>query len=207
MNWYYRQIFFLTVSMSILLLGIVLYYPLNCRAEEETSAPITSKAELLKLWGLLPQQVWTAKGQTVPKGVAGTEKITTIADEGIERVAANYKILKTLRKAEMTLRFEYDSDRIEGEDSYRILDFCAEVLQEHPSVKAVVAGHADNTGDLRYNLDLSHRRAESVKRYLSHKIDPTRLVVAAFGEEEPLTTNATEDGRTLNRRVELIRYQ
>ena len=108
----------------------------------------------------------------------------------------------------MLIHFAYDSDEIHP-DSEPLLKSCIEVLQEHPDIKVVIAGHADSIGSRRYNLDLSHRRAESVKRYLMQHspIDPARFLVRAFGETQPIETNDTEWGRAQNRRVEFIRYQ
>ncbi len=218
---------FLAVCMSTLLLGIFCYIPIS-PAEEKIPSPVKSKADIEERLGLTPSQpkrvaeeIYSSKGvagtaniNTIPdekiaEVATDTTNINTIPDEKIAEVATDYVALSKLRKAEMTIHFEYDSDRITGEDSHKILDLCAEVLLEHLEVKTVVAGHTDSAGSSQYNLDLSRRRAESVKRYLSqqHKIDPGRLLVAAFGEEEPITINTTADGRTLNRRVELIRYQ
>ncbi len=71
----------------------------------------------------------------------------------------------------------------------------------------IIAGHTDSTGSNIYNLSLSYKRAEAVKNYLlqQYKLTEQRLVIKAYGEDQPIDTNATVQGRTLNRRVEFIR--
>jgi OOP family OmpA-OmpF porin len=74
---------------------------------------------------------------------------------------------------------------------------------DNPDVRVRVEGHTDSTGDAKYNLGLSYRRAESVKNYLVSKgIDANRLSVVGFGEDKPLVSNKTRAGRAVNRRVE-----
>ena len=69
-----------------------------------------------------------------------------------------------------------------------------------------VAGHTDNKGTLEYNEDLSKRRAQAVAKNLTSKygIPNDRLVPVGVGPAAPVATNKTEEGRTLNRRVELV---
>jgi len=76
-------------------------------------------------------------------------------------------------------------------------------MKANPSWKATLSGHADSTGDASYNMGLSKRRAESVKKYLVGKgIAAERIATQAFGENNPVASNNTRDGRALNRRVE-----
>jgi len=86
----------------------------------------------------------------------------------------------------------------------RTLTGVAESLTERPDIKVEVRGHTDSTASDAYNLKLSVRRAESIKRYLVDAgIDPERLQVEGFGESQPRATNETEEGRAENRRAEL----
>ena len=67
-----------------------------------------------------------------------------------------------------------------------------------------VYGHTDSTGDEGYNIDLSQRRALSVATYLNAQgIDSRRFFIQGYGESRPVATNATPEGRALNRRVEI----
>ncbi len=101
------------------------------------------------------------------------------------------------------VNFALDSDRLTTE-SYAILDKVAASLKSWPKVRVEVGGHTDSTGEPAYNMDLSQRRAESVKRYLESKgIDASRLSARGYGETQPIADNGTIEGRAKNRRVEL----
>jgi outer membrane protein OmpA-like peptidoglycan-associated protein len=106
--------------------------------------------------------------------------------------------------AEMDLHniyFETDSFRIlpRSEPELRkLVDF----LAENPDLKVEVQGHTDNTGRAENNLGLSEKRARSVVVFLvSRGINRERLQWAGYGEDRPVATNETEDGRRLNRRT------
>lgn len=84
------------------------------------------------------------------------------------------------------------------------LDVAAETLRECPNVRTEVEGHTDSVGSEVYNQALSQRRAESVASYLiNHGVSSSRLEAKGLGESNPIADNSTEDGRALNRRVEL----
>lgn len=91
-------------------------------------------------------------------------------------------------------------------DSRATLDRVAASLRDWPDVKVEVGGHTDSVADPAYNLDLSQRRAESVRQYLiDHGISPSRLQAKGYGETHPVATNDTPEGRAKNRRVELTK--
>lgn len=92
-------------------------------------------------------------------------------------------------------------------ESAEALKQIADYLNANPAVKIIVVGHTDNTGDYANNITLSKARAESVKNYLIHsgKIAATRLLSEGAGQYCPVTTNDTEEGRKLNRRVEVVK--
>jgi outer membrane protein OmpA-like peptidoglycan-associated protein len=88
---------------------------------------------------------------------------------------------------------------------YPVLDDVAETLGQYPQTLIDVVGHADSTGADDYNQRLSERRAGSVASYLvSRGVLRDRLFVAGRGETQPIASNATEDGRARNRRVEVV---
>jgi OOP family OmpA-OmpF porin len=79
-------------------------------------------------------------------------------------------------------------------------------LQNDPELRIRIDGHTDSVGSDAYNLRLSERRADSVKRYLvSEGISATRIETRGFGESSPVADNDTEEGRARNRRVEVHR--
>lgn len=87
---------------------------------------------------------------------------------------------------------------------YKVLDGVALVAKKYDKTIIEVAGHTDNVGGNEYNRQLSQRRADAVTRYLESKgVIQARLITAAGGEEHPIASNATEQGRAANRRVEV----
>jgi outer membrane protein OmpA-like peptidoglycan-associated protein len=84
------------------------------------------------------------------------------------------------------------------------LEAVMRILNEHPEIGGVrVEGHTDNRGAAAMNMSLSTRRAAAVVTWLvNHGIDKKRLVDKGFGPTRPIESNATEEGRTSNRRVE-----
>jgi outer membrane protein OmpA-like peptidoglycan-associated protein len=99
--------------------------------------------------------------------------------------------------------FKTGSDVIEKR-SFLLLDNVSRVLNAHPEVERVrVEGHTDNQGDAKKNLELSERRAASVKKYLveTGKVTEGRLVSKGYGDTRPVEDNKTKDGRDSNRRV------
>ncbi|HET9695035.1 MAG TPA: OmpA family protein [Steroidobacteraceae bacterium] len=85
------------------------------------------------------------------------------------------------------------------------LDQLARFLAKYPDRTVTIEGHTDSVGAEDYNLGLSHRRAESVRAYLSRQgVDPSRVVTQGMGESVPVATNDTAGGRQQNRRVEII---
>jgi outer membrane protein OmpA-like peptidoglycan-associated protein len=81
----------------------------------------------------------------------------------------------------------------------------AKSLKENPETNVLIIGHTDNTGSDEYNNRLSARRAESVKDFATAQgILSNRLNVQGKGEMEPIADNSTEDGRSKNRRVEIV---
>jgi OOP family OmpA-OmpF porin len=87
--------------------------------------------------------------------------------------------------------------------SYPTLDVLAQLLEQYPNYSLSIAGHTDNRGPAALNLRLSRERAASARQYLLSKgIPDARVEMRGYGASHPLTTNATEAGRTQNRRVE-----
>ncbi|MFT3694788.1 MAG: OmpA family protein [Kofleriaceae bacterium] len=101
--------------------------------------------------------------------------------------------------------FEYDKAIIKKE-SYPILDAVAATLQGNPSINLVeIQGHTDERGDDAYNLDLSDRRAHSVREYLIGKgVAEGRLTAQGYGETQPLDRNHNEAAWAKNRRVAFL---
>jgi OOP family OmpA-OmpF porin len=101
----------------------------------------------------------------------------------------------------------FDTDKaVIKPESRPTLEEIAKLLRAQPQLNVFIVGHTDSQGTHEYNADLSRRRAEAVAAELakSYKIVATRLKTAGVGFLAPIGSNATDDGRALNRRVELV---
>jgi outer membrane protein OmpA-like peptidoglycan-associated protein len=106
----------------------------------------------------------------------------------------------------MTAQTAFDFDSVVIKSGFHsTLDKIANVLVRYGKTHLTVAGHTDNVGTNQYNQTLSDRRSGAVADYLRAKgVIPQRLVSVGQGENSPRATNATEEGRRLNRRVEIV---
>jgi outer membrane protein OmpA-like peptidoglycan-associated protein len=102
-----------------------------------------------------------------------------------------------------TIHFNVDKASLLPEGQRKIHEF-ANVIKQNSNRMVMIAGHADSTGGEAYNDNLSERRAYSVRNALiAEGVDSERLIVSAFGERQPVASNATALGRKKNRRVEI----
>ena len=101
--------------------------------------------------------------------------------------------------------FDTDKTVIKSE-SRPTLEQIAKLLTGQPQLSVFIVGHTDNQGAYDYNLDLSRRRAEAIAAELvkSYRIAQARLRTAGVGFLAPVGSNASDAGRALNRRVELV---
>jgi outer membrane protein OmpA-like peptidoglycan-associated protein len=84
------------------------------------------------------------------------------------------------------------------------LDEVSSILSQYPKTYIDVYGHTDSDGSDAYNQTLSERRAQSVAGYLtSHGVQSARIATRGFGETQPIASNASEEGKAANRRVEI----
>jgi OOP family OmpA-OmpF porin len=103
---------------------------------------------------------------------------------------------------DQSIQFAFDRSFI-SEDQKKYLDQIAITLKTNTNFYLVVSGHTDNVGNEAYNLALSGRRAEEVKRYLINQgVEGYRLIVEVYGFSRPKSSNDTAEGRTVNRRVD-----
>jgi len=101
------------------------------------------------------------------------------------------------------IKFPHDSARLTPAAT-AILDNAVKTLQKRYPIKVEVAAHTDSSASNAYNQALSERRAASVMNYLgTHGVSSSRLTSKGYGESQPIVSNATQEGRTENRRVEL----
>jgi len=101
------------------------------------------------------------------------------------------------------IQFEFDSSVLKT-SSYPTLDRISSELRGNSASKVTLDGHASAEGTEAYNMNLSRDRANSVKTYLVNSgVDANRITTKAYGETRPVASNATEEGRIKNRRVEI----
>jgi len=101
--------------------------------------------------------------------------------------------------------FDFDSFHIKQE-YFDTLAQVSALLKAQPQARIILAGHTDSVGTKKYNMNLSHQRAASVRTYLVQKggVSADRITLSGFGFNEPVATNETAEGRALNRRVQGI---
>ncbi len=103
-----------------------------------------------------------------------------------------------------SILFDFDSAAVRA-DAEPTLGEVAEVLKAYGERPARIEGHTDSIASDAYNVDLSTRRADSVKKWLGgHGVKASRLTSVGHGESQPVADNATAAGRQSNRRVEIV---
>jgi len=101
------------------------------------------------------------------------------------------------------ITFATDQDQL-NPAFFPVLDSVAIVLNKYQQTLLDIDGHTDSVGSPQYNQALSERRAVSVAQYLTTRgVDSRRLLVVGFGQTQPIAPNDTEQGRAMNRRVEI----
>lgn len=188
----------------------VAYAPHSVRAEE-LKFP-TTKEEIINALPMPSPETETpveGRGALQSKGNKGKSLFDTGSTRGLAGIVEDDKALEEAPKVGALVLFDYNSAAIK-EESLPLLQLYGEVLQDDlAEAVMVIAGHTDSIGSDKYNLDLSRRRAESVKKFLlaEYEIAESRLIIKPYGESKPILTNATPEGRAKNRRVEFIRIQ
>ncbi len=91
------------------------------------------------------------------------------------------------------------------EGSYPALLDLVKLLENNKDWRVSFTGHTDNVGEAMFNMLLSKKRAEAVREFLKQfGIDESRILVDFYGETKPIDTNETEEGRSHNRRVDMV---
>jgi len=117
--------------------------------------------------------------------------------------SVDHKGCEIIGKLENT-HFEFDSSKLTGE-AREILDRVSTRISQFPERKFELAGHTDSIGTDDYNNRLGASRASSVFKYLTGGgIAADQLMVKSYGESKPVASNDTEEGRAMNRRVEIV---
>lgn len=134
---------------------------------------------------------------------SNSSESNVIPEENVESVPTEITVIEKVEKNSYNLPFRFASSEVDRSNAQlmEVLD----VLLDYPSSKVVLIGHTDAVGSKEANVLLSKRRANNVANYLvSHGIDSSRIEVKGVGENDPIASNATPEGRQQNIRVEMI---
>ena len=124
----------------------------------------------------------------------------------VESATMKSEIAQRGKVALYAMFFDFDRAELKPESKPQ-LEELAKYLRSEPAVKVFVVGHTDGSGKLEYNNDLSRRRAAAIAGALvsEYQIAAARLSAQGVGPLAPVATNDSEEGRTLNRRVEVVK--
>ena len=125
--------------------------------------------------------------------------IATVGDAEVKRVGEGIVV-----EFKDKVLFGYDQSDLSTQ-AQASLNKLATVLQKYPDTNIEILGHTDDRGTDEYNQGLSQRRAVSSANYLkANGINASRITTKGMGESDPKATNATDEGRTENHRVEFV---
>ena len=199
------SIIILTIAISILIYG--------CGASNTVKGGVIGGVGGGVVGGVIGNQFGnTALGAIIGAAVGGTagvlignhmdkqaeEMEKDIEGAKIERVGEGIKIT-----FDSGILFGYDSSTLQPQAKTNINKLAA-ILKKYPDSNILVTGHTDSDGAEEYNQTLSEQRAKAVSDYSMYQgISSSRLSVIGLGENEPVSSNETVEGKRLNRRVEI----
>ena len=127
--------------------------------------------------------------------------ISSVEAKMIEDSELDYETKAIFTNA--TVYFEFDKFNLNIK-SLQTLKSAVAAMQDNPSIKITISGHADERGTREYNLALGQRRAEAVRDYFAvNGISNNRIKVKSYGEEKPLSNGSNESSYSKNRRAEI----
>lgn len=123
-------------------------------------------------------------------------------EDQTEEVATVPKV-KPFPERKIVIYFKHNSNDL-PEQAYNMLDRIAEFMVNKPDASINISGYTDSSGSYSYNISVSQFRANMVKGYLVGKgVDPLKIKALGLGPKNPIASNETEEGRQVNRRVEI----
>src|SRR5262245_27266243 len=148
-------------------------------------------------------QVETRLGQTEARIGTVDAKAGTALDR-LDHLRLEKRLVLNLKEG---TNFARNSDALTSETKRQIDGFLSDLDTTNNKI-LLVAGHTDSSGSEAYNYELGQQRAESVARYLITRkgISPLQVTTVSYGKNTPIADNATRNGRSKNRRVEILVY-
>lgn len=146
------------------------------------------------------------------KGKSNTTSIQIVQEKPFEQTikkVTSDEIKKELSengKAVLHINFDTDKATLKP-DGLETVNEIAKVLKDDPELKIAINGYTDNSGSKEHNQKLSENRALSVKNEIAKAgISSGRLTSKGYGQESPIASNSTDEGKAQNRRVELVKF-
>lgn len=138
----------------------------------------------------------------------GNYTLNILEIEGMKQeLSANIMLDSLKLTGSITLHINFETGKsVMKPESHFFVEQIAEMLTNDPSIKISIEGHTDNTGTAAANQTLSQNRAKAVMDAIIAKgIDKGRLSSKGWGQTKPMADNSTEEGKALNRRVEIVK--
>jgi OOP family OmpA-OmpF porin len=172
------------------------FYLISTAKEETNQKMLERVAEINACSRVIPLESFLDKPEYSSGAlyeVKATESLVTVME----------KRIVGLKVQNATFRF--DKDNLKTDDLPELKEV-AMFLKQHEEAYLVLRGYTDNVGKDEYNLELSKKRAMAVAEYLNKTfgIDESRMVIQWNGSANPIASNDTDEGRALNRRVEML---
>ncbi|MBO6524871.1 MAG: OmpA family protein [Balneolaceae bacterium] len=204
-------------SISIKLFTLILAAGLTISACDSISKTAKGTAIGASAGALAGAIIGKAAGNTTTGAIAGAAvggatgaAIGNYMDRQSREIEEDLEGAKVERVGE-GIKVTFDSGILFEINSYELSEASkeeiaklSEILKKYEDTNIMFAGHTDNTGREEYNLELSEERAKSVAEYAAFTgVEPTRMTITGYGEENPVADNSTVEGRAENRRVEV----
>lgn len=152
------------------------------------------------------QELEKASAKRAEARLESREQLLKRQQDEIRRLQQDLQAKQTVRGTLVTFGdVLFDVDKAELKPAgHRDIRKLADFLNDNPERKVIVEGHTDSTGSAAYNLQLSERRAEAVRRALIRAgVDGQRINTVGYGKDFPVASNDSSSGRAMNRRVEV----
>ena len=201
-------------TIVMLLVGAVLISTVGCASmKRRDKGAVIGAAAGGVLGGVIGKQAGnTVVGAIVGAAVGGAAGayIGNYMDKQAEEMQADLEGARIERIGE-GIKITFDSGILFNVDKFDLqptaqgnLDRMAVILNKYPDTNILIEGHTDSDGSEAYNMTLSENRAKAVSNYLANsQVASSRFSTMGYGEAQPIASNDTVEGKTLNRRVEI----
>ena len=162
--------------------------------------------EVLKLRDLAYEMFWECRDcEWLKVAMEARDLADKLCPPKVEAVAPPPAEAKVIDRMTLRINFDFDKSIIRESEKpklYKAIDF----IKQYPGTKIVIEGHTCSIGTEEYNQGLSERRAQSVRRFIIEAggIDASRITAIGYGETRPAFSNDNDEGRSLNRRDEIL---